>query len=303
MPFVKDELIDLSVGGQKFSVQRSVLTAVPDSMLGVMFGGDWDEKNGDTDENGIILKGVRPDLFKILLVNYLEPKAIENKYELEPQPHPIVKGDKAQAYRKLLVDLSMNQAAQVSIGPVFDAEQLAHMHEGYTTASAELYDNDTLACCISRVAGVVTGVYAKREYSVGEEALVRFKIQTPASLIKSFAEAFRLRFGVCFLPDNAGSRILTKNESRKFVEKSNLQLADTYGMKLPPQTVVQLCVEKSGAVLVSVEGENGEITERVGIGRIEKEWGEGKYRFFAGLDLAGLSVCILPPRDTAVITV
>eukprot|EP00386_Alphamonas_edax_P012850 GDKI01039876.1.p1 GENE.GDKI01039876.1~~GDKI01039876.1.p1 ORF type:complete len:333 (+),score=50.29 GDKI01039876.1:89-1087(+) len=112
------QVLSLNVGGRVFAVKRSVLTAVEDSMLAARFGGvNWNVQQEERDEKGNIkVKGVRGDLFAVLLHKYLENAAVEREFELKRTPHPIVEGHKAAEYIEMLCYLGMETEAEEAGG-------------------------------------------------------------------------------------------------------------------------------------------------------------------------------------------
>eukprot|EP00386_Alphamonas_edax_P006798 GDKI01021844.1.p1 GENE.GDKI01021844.1~~GDKI01021844.1.p1 ORF type:complete len:340 (+),score=67.97 GDKI01021844.1:78-1022(+) len=146
-PVVFDPLIHLSIGGMHFALKKSVVAEVP--LFEARFGGSWTGQQGERDEYGWVVKGVRGDLFGKLLP-YIEKKAVERKFELESTPHPLVEGKNTQAYLRMLEYLCFpKRVVEEAQGDVFIEQNHSHarvINDGKTGVTKELEDVWTHVC-------------------------------------------------------------------------------------------------------------------------------------------------------------
>ena len=81
---VSNDLINLNVGGQKFTTKRSTLCQVDGSLLASMFSGRW-EDGLERDQDGAVFLDLNPRHFGFIL-NYLRLKRIVTPENLPPLP-------------------------------------------------------------------------------------------------------------------------------------------------------------------------------------------------------------------------
>ena len=99
-----DDLIDLNVGGTKFTTTRSTLCQVQDSFLASMFSGRW-EDNIKRDKDGAVFFDFNPQHF-ILILDYLRVKKIKTPENSPPLPR--VPEDQSESFNSLLQYLGLS---------------------------------------------------------------------------------------------------------------------------------------------------------------------------------------------------
>ena len=105
-----DDLIDLNVGGTKFTTTGSTLCQVQDSLLAAMFSGRW-EDNIKRDKDGAVFFDFNPQHF-ILILDYLRVKKIETSEN--PPPLPKVPENQTESFNSLVQYLGLSNEISAS---------------------------------------------------------------------------------------------------------------------------------------------------------------------------------------------
>ena len=100
-----DDIINLNVGGQKFTTTRSTLCQVKDSLLASMFSGRW-EDSVPRDQDGNVFFDHNPKYFGLIL-DYLRAKKVASPEN--PAPLPNVPEDQVENFRNLVGYLGLSE--------------------------------------------------------------------------------------------------------------------------------------------------------------------------------------------------
>jgi hypothetical protein len=101
---VSDDMIDLNVGGQRFTTTRSTLCQVEGSLLATMFSGRW-ERGQKRDKDGAIFFDFNPQYF-VLILDYLRARKIASADNLPP--FPTVSKDQQKTFTSLVEYLGLS---------------------------------------------------------------------------------------------------------------------------------------------------------------------------------------------------
>ena len=135
----EDDIIHLSIGGQKFSTTRSTLCQVEGSLLATMFSGRW-EDNLKRDENGAIFFDFNPKHFG-LIMEYLRVKKITSSGNSPTLPE--VSEDEVNNFNTLVEYLGLSDEIAVTTREAKAA--LASEKFDQPTSGISVEDHRTLA--------------------------------------------------------------------------------------------------------------------------------------------------------------
>ncbi|XP_028411495.1 uncharacterized protein LOC114534140 [Dendronephthya gigantea] len=100
-----DDIINLNVGGKKFTTTRSTLCQVKDSLLASMFSGRW-EDSVPRDQDGAVFFDHNPKYFGLIL-DYLRAKKVATPEN--PAPLPDVPDDQVKNFQNLVGYLGLSE--------------------------------------------------------------------------------------------------------------------------------------------------------------------------------------------------